>query len=74
MKDNCNHLIWYIPTYDYIEEVYFDSELKFSEWMGLLDKRKSIWKFFDFCPICGMKINRLWMLRNIKATYKYLNK
>ena len=63
----CNHYLWYFYNYEWIDEIYFDSELKTKEWISFLDARVNRGFRFNFCPLCWARFDRKIMLKDIKT-------
>lgn len=66
----CNHFLWFLYNYEWIDKIYYDSELTEKQWIWFLDARKNWWVRFDYCPYCWVKFGRRWMLRDIKSQIK----
>ena len=67
----CNHYLWYLHEYEWIKEIYEnETELKKEEWIKFFDARCSFGHLFNFCPDCGMKIDRKECLKYAKNLTK----
>ena len=62
----CNHYLWYFHKYEWIEEVYYDSDLPYNTWIWLLDQRRNWWHFFKYCPECWKELDRKSFIKYIK--------